>query len=132
NRLSRVRSTRSSREARPSSSGTGTSRPDHSWTVTTSRRRPTSSASWGTYRQAAVATQRSTSQDVVRCTQRCAGPNRCTREAGSGGGGVIAAVGPSDPGVDVIAELLPVAGADRVGDGDPGEPFRRLVEVHRG
>src|ERR687888_2010015 len=60
-----------------------------------------------------------------QCTARSAWLNRRTYSD-------AVAVGASDPGIDVVAVLLPVSG-DELGDElDPGEPLHVLVAVHLG
>src|SRR4051795_1320522 len=110
------------------------------WTVRTSSRRPTSCDSGPTYSIAAVTRQAPMSRPVVRCTQRVDRPNRTTVSDGacvavalvSAGALIVAAVRLADPGVDVVAQVLPVTGLDPVDDLDAAEPLAGLVPVHRG
>src|SRR5436190_19878553 len=46
------------------------------------------------------------------------------------GGPDSLAIGATDPGVAVVAALLPVAVGDPVGDDDPPHPLHALVAVH--
>src|SRR5881275_2214467 len=70
-----------------------------------------------------------TSTPVARCTQRSASVNRGRVSAGRG---IVAPVGVADPGVDVVAEVLPVARNDAVDDPDLTQPLAALVAVHGG
>src|SRR5690242_21682524 len=105
------------------------------WIVRTSSRRPTSCDSGPTYSIAAVRRQVPISSAVVRCTQRVARPNRTTVPAlppvpvpgpASAGALIVAPVRVADPGVHVVAEVLPVAGLDVVDQLDAAEPLAGL------
>src|SRR4051812_22933765 len=66
-------------------------------------------------------------------------PGKASKFAGAGvgvgvgllvDGGIVTAVRATDPGVDVVAALFPVAGGWVVDDLDGPEPLARLVPVH--
>src|SRR5438067_13745440 len=59
-------------------------------------------------------------------------PGASGASGASGDGGIAPAVRPADPGVDVVAPVLPVARLDLVGHGDAAQPLAGLVAVHRG
>src|SRR5207245_2230575 len=82
---------------------------------------------------AAVAMHTIASAAVSQCTARSAGLNRRSSGAvrtGSAGGGIVAPIRASDPRVDVVAELFPVARLNAVGEFDAREPLGALVPVH--
>src|SRR5579864_9409618 len=71
-------------------------------------------------------------RSISSVAARCSATRGARAPSAAIDGGVAAAVGGSDPGVDVVALLFPVAGFDPVDDPDGAQPLGRLVAVHGG
>src|SRR5918996_365840 len=111
-------------------------RPEITWTSFTRLRRPTRVLSGPMYNTRPVTAQASTTTAVAQWSARSAAVNRASSPSSDAATGldrfVVAAVGPPDPGVDVVAPLLPVAGIELARHLDPLQPLERLVAVHGG
>src|SRR5436190_8862624 len=93
------------------------------WSDFHSMRSAASAANTGRYRIRPVAVMTRKVDATTQCAVRSARPNRRTYSV---------AVGAADPGVEVIAVLLPVAGHELRNQLDPREPLDVLVAVHLG
>ena len=126
-RLSRPRSARSSAPARSASRagpGPAAASPAYTWIVRTSSRRPTSVDSGPTYRRRAGADQDEQQRRVApsarparrgRTRDSAASLDAASRSCSTSASSSRPLLLP-DPPVDVVAELLPVAGLDLVDD----------------
>src|SRR5947209_19283996 len=77
---------------------------------------------------AAVVRRTPKSAALTQCSARSARSNRTTKTRSDGS--VVTAVRLSDPRVDVIAPVFPVARTRLRDDGDLLQPLARLVAVH--
>src|SRR5829696_5441050 len=131
-RLMRPRSRRSCaphRPATPRTTGRGSRIPAYTWTWRNSSRRPNIAENGPAYSTAPVSISTPNSAAVVQCAARSTRSKRGITAASWCV--VVPVVRASDPRVDVVAAVFPVAGDDLIGHLDPVEPLDRLVAVHR-
>src|SRR5436305_716039 len=82
-------------------------------------------ASTGKYSTRPVPNMTTNADAWIVCRRRSVAPKRMTRP-----GATSLAIGAADPGVAVIAALLPVAVGHAIGDDDLLHPLHALVAVH--
>src|SRR6266511_1582528 len=117
------------RPATPSRAGTGSRIPAYTWTCRKSSRRPNIAETGPAYSTAPVSINTPNSAAVDQCAVRSTRSKRGITLASRCV--VVPVVRASDPRVDVVAAILPVAGDDLIGHLDPVEPLDGLVAVHR-
>src|SRR5262249_3372315 len=96
--------------------------PVQKWTSLTNGRRPTALESDGMYSTSPEPSSTKKAHACTQCRRRSVTVNRSTY--------LEEAVGPPDPGVRVVAPLLPVRRARADDEPDPFDPLDVLVAVH--